>query len=407
MSLLQDHLTIKGLKLYRSILLLLSLTLFACQSTNDQLNTSLTNVSIKNLLIDGAFPTYQQVKIETAQELFELDDDIQQIVEEQILPIPNKTRRAKKLLRLIFINKNQGMDYLSSANITASEAFHSKTANCLSLTILAYSLAKKSNLEIRFQEVEIPEFWTRNGQYSLLTGHVNLSIVQAKYKQSVLFYGSKSLQIDFDPYTTKNHFPRHVIKKSKVISMFYNNKAAQAIVDKKYDVAYAYLKSAITILPNYSNTWGNLGLLYRLTNQFDLAENTYLHALALNNNNLTALSNLAILFKMKGNNNASEIIQRKIENKRKNNPYYYAMKGDEAVFANNLPKALGFYKKAIRLNRNIHEIYFSLAKVYFRMNETVKAENAINRAIKLNKLTDIDDQYIAKLNLIKSTELPH
>lgn len=375
--------------------------MFACQSPNANHNIYSHPLSKQNLFIDHAFPNYQRVQVETKKEIFELDQDIQTLVEQELLTIPNEKKRATKLLRLIFKNKEQGINYLSSANIGASEAFHNNTANCLSLTIMAYALATKADLEMRFQEVSIPEFWVRNEQYSMLTGHVNLLILAPKNPQLEIFYGSKDLQIDFDPYIAKKQFPRHIINKNKVISMFYNNKAAQAIVDNKYDVAYAYLKSAITLLPGYSNSWGNLGLLYRLTNHLDIAEKTYQHALSLNKNNLTTLSNYSILLKMNGEVQTYKAIQDKIEKKRQNNPYYYAMLGDEAAYENDLLKALQYYKKAIHLKRNIHEFYYGLAKVYYRLNEVANAKQALNKAIKLNELSDIDDQYIAKLNLIK------
>jgi len=391
----------------RLIATLLSLFLVACQSTSVSLQNKFYVSANENLFVDQYFPNYKKTQIESPQKIFKLDSDIQTMVEEKLLPIPNKTKRAGHLLRLIFKNKDEGINYLSTANIDASEAFHSNTANCLSLTIMAYALATKANLDIHFQEVNIPEFWVRNGHYSMLTGHVNLLIKTPKKTNATILYNSKNLQIDFDPYIAKKKFPRHIINKSRVISMFYNNKAAQAIVDGNYDAAYAYLKSAIETTPNVSNVWGNLALLYRLTNHISFAEQTYKYALSLDKNNFTVLSNYSILLKINGDIEAYNKIQRKIENKRQNNPYYYAMLGDEAAFKNDLQKAVTYYKKAIYLNKNIHEFYFGLAKVYYRLKAINNAENAIKKAIRLNKSTHIDKQYIAKLNLFKSTELTH
>lgn len=389
------------------VTLVLVFTICGCQSINNNQQAKLGIPVNLNLFIDQDFPSYKQVQVESVKNIFKLDEDIQTLVNEELLPIPNKTKRAERLLRLIFQNKDQGINYLSSANIVASEAFHSNTANCLSLTIMAYALATKADLEIRFQEIDIPEFWIRNGQYSMLTGHVNLLILAPKNPQLMVVFGSTNLQIDFDPYIAKKQFSRHLIDKSKVVAMFYNNKAAQAIVDNKYDVAYAYLKSAIVTLPTYSNSWGNLGLLYRLTNHYDFAEKTYQYALSLDKNNFTTLSNYSILLKMNGDIETHKLIQNKIEKKRRENPYYYAMLGDEAAFKNDFKKALQYYKKAINLNRNIHEFYYGLAKVYYRLNAVKKAKKAMGRAIKLNKVAGIDDQYIAKLNFFKSTEFTH
>ncbi len=60
--------------------------------------------------------------------------------------------------------------------MTAAQAYHSKSANCMSLTIMAYAMATHAGMNVAFQEVDIPEYWVRNGKYSLLTGHVNLLV---------------------------------------------------------------------------------------------------------------------------------------------------------------------------------------------------------------------------------------
>jgi hypothetical protein len=95
--------------------------------------------------------------------------------------------------------------------MTAREDFHSKTANCMSLTIMAYALAKKAGLVVDFQQVEIPEYWIRNGQYNLLTGHINLLIKTKDRLNKTTVYGSNTLQIDFDPYVVKESFSKRVI----------------------------------------------------------------------------------------------------------------------------------------------------------------------------------------------------
>jgi Tfp pilus assembly protein PilF len=72
-----------------------------------------------------------------------------------------------------------------------------------------------------------------------------------------------------------------VLKKPQIIAMFYNNKAAQFMIEKDYDHAFAYLKAAILTDPNSSESWNNLAVLYRSVKHFDLAEDAYKLALQL------------------------------------------------------------------------------------------------------------------------------
>ena len=377
----------------------LLLLLSACQSTNITKNS---NIKINHALyLDDEFPNYQSITIESSQEVFAIDDDMKLMVETKLRPERNVKKRAAKLLQHIFSQDNIDLNYESGANITAIEAYHTQKANCMSLTIMAYVLAKEAGLDIDFQDVQIPEYWVRNGKYNLLTGHVNLVITKPQEVGKVVIWGKNILQIDFDPYVIKRSFPRKIIDKSTVLAMFYNNKGAQALVDFNYTKAYAYFKAATTIAPDFDISWGNLGILYRLTNHTDLSITTYKYAIALDDKNLTAMTNLAIALNLQGKTEEVIEIQKKLHEKRIKNPFYHALLADEAFYNGNIEIAIKHYKRAIRLNRTIHEFYFGLAKVYYRANRITLAKNAMARAISLNRGRQIEQQYIAKLNFLK------
>ena len=63
------------------------------------------------------------------------------------------------------------------------------------------------------------------------------------------------------------------------------------------------------------------------------------------------------------------------------------------------------YKKAIKLNNKIHELYFGLAKVYYQMNRMPAAKQAIKQALRLNKTKHTERLYIAKLNFLNAEQL--
>ncbi len=384
-------------KLLITTVLISSLFLVACQS-NSLVNTHPVRTNYA-LLKDHFFTPYEH--IETPKQIFLLDKDIQQLIEDKLLSVRNNRQRAAKLLELIFKNRDVALAYQSSANLTASATFKANTANCLSLTIMAYALAKEAKLDIRFQQVNIPEFWVRSGRYNMLTGHVNLLLLTSTEPGRTLIYSSESIQIDFDPYISKKRFTKQFIDKSTVIAMFYNNKGAQAIVDSAYNKAYAYFKAAVEIKPDFSMGWSNLALLYRLNHLHELAKTTYQYALTLNKNNLTALANYAILLNMMGDVDKANEINKRLNYKRQSNPYYQALLADEAFYRGDYKQALAYYKKAITLNAKIHEFYFGLAKVYYKLAWYSKSKQAIKKAIALTP-ANIENQYLAKLNFLNS-----
>ena len=388
-----------------SFLLVFTLLLTACQNINN-INHKAVMID-ESIYLDEYFHNYQDVKIETQEEIFALDDHMRLMVKEKLMTERDIQKRSMKLLKHIFYQTNVELAYNATANISAIEAYHSKQANCLSLTILAYALAKEANLDVDFQNISIPEYWVRNGSYNMLTGHVNLVITKPKTPSTHIVFGSEILTIDFDPFVNKKSFPKTIISQSEILSMFYSNKGSQALIEKEYTKAYAYLKAAIITEPNFSSAWANLGILYKRVGHVLLAKQSYRHAIKINPENLTAMSNLALLLHNKNDSKELANIRKILKTKRESNPYYYALLADEAFYVANYEQALVNYRKAIKLNNQAHEFYFGLAKVYYALNENNKAQNAIARAISYNRINSIDVRYLAKLDFLKSQEDSH
>jgi len=388
-----------------NVLVLVTLFMFlsACQSTSLQRTNIQPNYS--DLYLDDAFK--QKHSIESAEEVFAIDDEMKRMVTEKLLPIRNSKERAKELLMHLFSKENINLAYKNSANLTAIEAYHNHMANCMSLTIMAYALANEAELDVKFQDVKVPEYWVRNGQYNMLTGHVNLVLTEPRNPGTTIVYGKDLLQIDFDPTMYKNSFPKKIVEKSTVLAMFYNNKGAEALIAKKYALAYSYLREATIVDPMFSPAWGNLGILYKLNDHRSAAKKTYQHAILLDKDNLTALSNLSYLAKAEGDIEQVQKIEHLLHEKRNKNPYYHALLADEAFFRGQNTVALKLYKKAIRMNKKVHEFYFGLAKVYYSLDDIPRAERAMKKALLYNKTSTTEHQYLAKLDFLRQVEVRH
>jgi tetratricopeptide (TPR) repeat protein len=383
------------------ICLLLSLpALFSCQS-NNAYNANL-NIPVESLYLDQKFNIPVSFRLESEQEIFMLDAEMLAMIKNNINTTQNTKKKAMRLLKHIFSQEKIALSYSGNANLTAREAYHSQTANCMSLTIMAYALAKEANLDVDFQEVDVPEYWVRNGQYNLLTGHVNLLIKADAHPEKHVIYGTDNIQIDFDPFVVKQRFTKRIIKKNTVLAMFYNNKGGQALVNENYDVAYQYFKAATMADNTFSSAWGNLAVLYRLTEHLNEAEKAYRLAVDINPGNLTALTNLALLLRSQQKNVEADDIERRLLVKRIKNPYYHAVLAEEAYYKREYQQSLKHYKKAAKLNKNIHELYYGMARVYYQMNRLPEAKRAMKKALSLNKTKSTEHQYIAKLDFLKA-----
>lgn len=372
--------------------------IFSCQSSHPLQVVQATPQA--TLYLDSQFYSLDEVKIETEEEIFQLDDEMRSLVKSKLQNDLSAPKKARILLEYLFDEKNIALAYHGNANLTAKETYHRRIANCMSLTILAYALANEAGMNINFQEVSVPEYWVRNGQYNLLTGHVNLLVLDEKSSRSRIIWGETATKIDFDPFVSKKRFPSKNISKNTIVAMFYNNKGSDALVNDNYSLAYQYLKHATITDPKFSVAWGNLGILYKLMGHYEQAELAYIRAINLQHNNLTALANLALLFNNQGRENEATTINSYIHKLRVENPYYHALLADEAYFNQDYPLAVKHYKKAIKLDNTEDEFYFGLSKVYYQQGELLLAKKAIANAVNFTQIQKTKKQYIAKLNFL-------
>ena len=256
-------LLVKVLNLYW-ILILLS----ACQSTSVQLSSS------ESILFDQGFVGFSDLKLESEQDVFYLDEDAIAFVSSTIEPVKNKTDQMETLVKAIFDRSKLNLLYQGDANTTANDTFHSRAANCLSMSIMTYALATEAGFEVDFQEIMIPEYWTRRSGYSLLNGHINLKLL-APHEPNVFLFNERSYLVDFDPQSARRGLPKKIVSKQAILSMFYNNKGGQALVDKEYDLAYQYFKAEyIRGTQEFAVFYNSIELPVGLRHYFFLNENS-------------------------------------------------------------------------------------------------------------------------------------
>lgn len=380
------------------LLVLFTLSGIGCSSSK---LSNKSDVHHTSLFVDKTFPNYQSYTLETEQEVFELDDEIKRFVNENLKGIKEPDKRIKKLVKYLFSREYIDLSYKADANLTAAQAFHSRTANCLSLTIMAYSLASYAELDVTFKQVDVPEYWMRSGSYNTLTGHVNLEVKAKKPLNVPIFLVQKATKIDFDPSVSSQNFSSKDISKQTILAMFYNNKGGEALVAGNLELAYAYFRKSAVTDPTFSSTWSNLGVLYRLNNLLNKAMDAYRYAILVDDENFTAHRNLALTLALLGQNDLAEEITSKIHRKRLKNPYYLVMLGDEAYFSGNFITAITYYRRAMKMEPTIHEIYYGLSKAYYALDDVQQAEESIQMAIRHSNLNSVNQEYSAKLNWIR------
>lgn len=376
----------------------LVLTMVGCQQVPQQ-----TNVDPAQFALLLPQPTSDELSsIESETQIFGLPQESIQALRGKLALYDSTQDRSYALLNFIFKENNGAMQYVNGETLTAAEALKRGQANCLSLTILAYSLANSVGFRTEFRDVKIPEYWiTRNGE-TFLNGHVNL-LVQAIYpeEQSKAAFGSGSNYIiDFERGAGLGRLPHRTISQKDIVALFYNNKAAETMEAGDYQRAMLYLKAAGLTQPALPDTWNNLAVWYKRQGELALAERAYLQSLQLAPNHSNTMANLAILYEQLGRQAEAQQLERKVEHNREQNPYYFLMLGNEAVSQQQYSNAQRFYQRSLLLNDQIAETHFSLAKLLLQQGRYDAAATHLSKARSLTGPGPERDVLQHKLDLL-------
>lgn len=353
----------------------------------------------EHFLHDSAFPASTAYHVESRQTVFQLDEQTQQLLEKNAGNLRDPHLDGT-LLSTKIIQSIHDFSYNGGANTVASRTFRNHTANCLSLTILAYAMATHLGFDAHFQMVKIPEYWERRGENSLVARHVNLLLQPPRTDAALSF--TRPIEIDFFAPGSSQRYGVKAISESTVLAMFYNNKGVDALLANNTDLAYAYLRAALLEDPALGMTLSNLALLYAVKGQPYWAEQNYREALKRSPTDTASAEGLAAVLRIIGRHKEAAAIQTQIKEQRESNPYYQYVRGEKAYAARQWQQAIHSFNRAIELQPNLDGPYFGLAKTYFQLGDYGRAEGYLRRAEHYADREDAKKRYQSKLALISS-----
>lgn len=380
--------------LHHALLILVLLLPVACATNRND-----ATPADPGLFHDAAFPGSESVRVETREEVFHLDDEAKRYLDRNINSIRDYHERGRTLLDEIFHHAALNLSYTSNANTTASETFRLRTANCLSLSILAYAMAEYVGFRATFQEVDIPEYWERRSGFSLMNRHINLKITP-KADVGTTVFRQVVLEVDFQPIAGLHNPPTRTISQLRTLAMFYNNKGVDALLAGHHETAYAYFKEALTADDTLDMAYTNLGLLYGVNGHRELAETAYRQAHTLNPGNAIAAEYLATLLRLAGRHGEAELIQMRLKRSRESNPYYFYILGAEAYDAGHWREAIHWFNKAVALHPQADEFHFGLARSHAQLGNTERAAAHLRRAERYAVHEDLKQKYRNKLSAL-------
>lgn len=325
-------------------------------------------------------------------DLLAVDDDMRAFVERYTGDIRHPRQRLRMLHSAITGPATLGVEYEPFASGSAADVFRSGQANCLSYASLFVALAREAGLDAQYQWLEVKPQWTRQGERVMVRLHVNVA---------VQLRGREQFMVDIDPLQSRDIASSKLITDRDAQALYHSNIAMEALAEEKLELAWANGVRALQLSPNVAHLWVNIGAIYRLAGQHRAAEASYLHALAIDPWDRSAMNNLAVLFHIEGNQEQLAYWEGRVARYREANPYYHAWLGDKAGESEDWPEAARFYEKALTIRPEDSGLLYALGVIHTRLGQTGIAADYIQQAIENATLYSDIKAYQQKLQSLQ------
>lgn len=303
---------------------------------------------------------------------FELDDEIRAYLDERLKPAPREEFRVEQVNDFIF--RKIGLEYSLYPTRNAVETYQSRQGNCLSFVNLFVGVARHQRLNPFYVEVNDFQRWRHQDGMILSQGH----IVAGMYVNGEL------RTYDFLPYRPKSYKEFNPIDDITAAAHYYNNLAAEALIDDDIETTERNLKLALDLKPTFEKALNNLGVLRARQGDQAAALAAYRKGLESDDRNVPILSNLARLYQQMGDLEQAEEAMAKIEGAQTTNPFYFIYRGQLALGRGEADEALQYMRRAFRIDTEIPEVHVGLAEAYLALGDIPKARHHVERALKLD-----------------------
>jgi Tfp pilus assembly protein PilF len=309
------------------------------------------------------------------EDIFRLDPELARKLSDRATLSAPTEQRLKRLLATIFGTDGRGFEYRSGHSTVAAETWSTRTGDCLSLTVLTYSVSRALGMSAQMQEVQTPAIFGRVGELDIVNQHVNVLFPRVRGN---LFVEPEThdVVIDFEP---DFRAPRRgtPLEEAGIVARFYNNVAVENMAEGKTTVAYAYFKAAILKDPAYVSPYGNLAVLYRRSGHEAQAEHLLKYAVSLDGPGEVALHELRRLYVDQGRVAEAREVDRRLEARRESDPYHWMGVGLKHLAANEPKRAIDALKHAAEIAPSFAEVHRYLAVAYARAGDSRRANEEL------------------------------
>ncbi len=303
--------------------------------------------------------------------------------------------KTSGLLRAIFAptaDGGLGMTYDNEYTRTVPQVWQERKANCLSLTAFFVSACHSVGIEARFGESLRISRWRRVGNTIRYERHVVAVIPSGIPGQELI--------ADFLPEMRRGSQMIAPLAPSRVLALFYSNRAVELLEDLQSGPALAEARRSIEVDSGSGVGWNILGVVQREQGQTREAEASFRKALEVDPRDGSACGNLESLLRSEGREAEAQVFRERGLEVRKNDPYFNAFLAGEALANQDFREASKRIRRAIRLLPQEPDFHLIQARVYLAEGNPKDAIRALEQARRWS-IPEERARYDSKIALLK------
>ncbi len=375
--------------------LLLCLALAACA------DAPATLVARDALFSDASFALPSERM--APDDVFKLSPAMRDYLASRVAEEAAKHGEARGLVEALFQDRRLQIDYDAEFTRNAAQTFDARAGNCLSLAIVTGAMAKELGLDVLYQSVRTNEQWERDGDLLERVGHVNVTVGFPAPKIHAWGLDRDRWTVDFVPVSDRRGLDTQPISESRIVAMYMNNRAAEALARKRTDDAYWWARSGIASDPTFTSLYNTLGVTYLRKGMLARAETALRFALSMDSDIPESWSNLAVVLRRDGRTDEAAAIESRHVPSRAAAWLVAIDDGMKANASGDYARALVLLQRALRTASNNHELHYQLAVTYLNLGDRARAMEQLRVAADDSVTNQQRKIYASKLELLKST----
>ena len=328
----------------------------------------------------------------SSEAVFAMSPAMEEFFDKEIarrVPIDGK---VNALVETLYQKERRKFTYDASETNNAAGVFAARSGNCLSYTIMTAAFAKRMGVPVQFHVVTLGDVWDRNNNFDFLIGHVNLTLLSPHMRGE-----EQGKLVDFTAMSDAHGQFLDDIGEDVIVSMFFNNRAAETMAKGDLDSAYWWARAATESSPSFVASYNTLGVIYLHHGNAAMAARVFDRVLEREPENVLAMSNQVIAFKALGRTQDADVLAARLTQIQPTPPFHYFTLGVEAMRQHDYATAKADFTKEVNRASYNHQFHFWLAQAEYNLGDFDGAQRQLKIAMENSPNDTQHDLYAAKL----------